>query len=101
MRQCICGLTVHECRIQTEVTFKVDAQNGYIVSGGVPTLNVLSGTGIEDWAQLKSYSHKMDQNKHRVTTTITCWLKKSVALGATTVWEKFLHTYETRFNGIQ
>ena len=88
---------VYSCTIQTSVTFKVDAQNRYIVSGGRPTLDVVSGTGIDDWVELENYSHSINQSKHKVDTTVKCRLKKSVTLGAETSWQKFSHTYTVSF----
>lgn len=83
--------------IETTATFQVDAQNDYIVSGGRPSLEVVSGLMIDDWIELISYSYDIDNTKHRVTATIVCKLKSSASLGVATSWAKFEDTYSTIF----
>lgn len=83
--------------VDTTVTFRVDAQNGYIVSAGAPQLEITSGTMVDDWIELTSYSHNINNTLHRVTTNITCKVKVSISVGVGTIWSKETANYVTTF----
>lgn len=89
------------CQIQTTTLIDVDYQRSYIICANTPSLELLSGTGVDDWIEYVSHrTTDIDQNKKSLTMEVTCKVKKSLSLGMSTSWSKVTIKYIAYFNDV-
>ena len=88
------------CTIETTVDIDVDAQDARIKSVSTPSLEVTSGTGIDDWIEYVSHSSTLDQKNKSVKMEVTCKIKYEMSVGAITTWSKETINYIANFKKI-
>lgn len=84
-------------RVKVTSTMNVDFQHNTILSGGSPSLEVISGVNVEDYVALNSYSTSIYNGDGIIQYTVNAQFKVAASIGGVSGWKKINVTFYPTF----